>query len=138
MANWSFVTTFHRALYRATGGRIGARLGGLDMLLLTTRGRRSGEPRTVPLACFADGANRVVVASNNGQDSDPAWWRNLQAHPDAEVTLGRESWKAAAALASAEERARLWPALKRTNPAYVRYERKTDREIPVVILRPAP
>jgi deazaflavin-dependent oxidoreductase (nitroreductase family) len=136
MANWSLVTRMHRGIYRATSGRLGARLAGLDMLLLTTRGRKTGEPRTVPLACFPDGENRVVVASNNGQDADPGWWLNLLAEPQAEVTLGPETWPVCAALADPDERDRLWPELKRTNPAYSRYEKKTQREIPVVILRP--
>lgn len=134
MANWSGVTAVHRALYRATGGRLGARLAGLDMLLLTCRGRTSGRPRTVPLACFPEGGDWIVVASNNGQDEDPAWWRNLQADPAARITLGKESWNARARLASPEERDRLWPWLCERNPAYRRYERKTTREIPVVIL----
>ena len=134
--NWSLVTRMHRGIYRATNGRLGARLAGLDMLLLTTRGRKTGEPRTVPLACFPDGENRVVVASNNGQDADPGWWLNLLAEPQAEVTLGPETWPVRAALADPDERERLWPELKRTNPAYNRYEKKTQREIPVVILRP--
>ncbi len=135
MANWAIVGRIHRALYRASGGRIGGRLAGNDMLLLTARGRKTGEPRTVPLACFPDGEDRVVVASNNGQDHDPVWWLNLQAEPDAEVTLGRATWKIRAQLADPQQRARLWPELKKANPAYVRYENKTDREIPVVILR---
>jgi deazaflavin-dependent oxidoreductase (nitroreductase family) len=89
----------------------------------------------VPLACFPDGDDRVVVASNNGQDHDPAWRRNLESHPEAEVTLGRDTWTVRAVQASPEEHARLWPELKRANPAYARYERKTNREIPIVILR---
>lgn len=135
MANWSFVGRIHRAIYRWTGGRVGARLAGMDMLLLTVTGRKSGEPHTVPLACFPDGDDRVVVASNNGQDMDPAWWLNLAAHPAAQVTLGRDSWPVAGVLADAAERARLWPLLKELNPAYAKYEKKTRREIPVVILK---
>lgn len=134
MANWEWVTRAHRAIYRATGGRVGARLAGMDMLLLTVRGRKSGRPFTVPLACFADGDDRIVVASNNGQDRDPAWWRNLAANPDAEVELGRERWKVRGRLADPQQRARLWPELVRQNPMYARYERRTAREIPVVVL----
>jgi deazaflavin-dependent oxidoreductase (nitroreductase family) len=135
MAKWAFVGRIHRALYRASGGRIGARLAGLDMLLLTVKGRKTGEPRTVPLACFPDGDDRIVVASNSGQDRDPIWWLNLQANPDAEVTLGRDTWKVRGLLADPQQRARLWPELKKANSAYVSYEAKTKREIPVVILR---
>ena len=137
MANWEWVTRIHRAIYRGSGGRIGRRLAGLDMLLLTTTGRRSGQPRTLPLACFPDGDDWIVVASNGGQDHPPAWWLNLQARPDALVQLGRERRAVRAQLATGAERERLWPELKRRNPAYARYERKTSREIPVVILRRA-
>ncbi len=138
MANWSFVGRMHRAIYRFSGGRVGSRLAGLDMLLLTVTGRKTGEPRTVPLACFPDGEDRVVVASNNGQDTDPAWWLNLVAHPDARVTLGRDSWPVVGVLADSEQRERLWPRLKQLNSAYVTYEKKTQREIPVVILKRCP
>lgn len=137
MANWAFVGRAHRAVYQFTGGRVGSRLAGLDMLLLTVTGRKTGQPRTVPLACFPDGEDRIVVASNNGQDTDPAWWLNLIAHPDAHVTLGRDSWPVVGVLADAEQRSRLWPWLKEVNPAYVGYEKKTRRKIPVVILKRA-
>ena len=136
MANWAWVGRIHRAIYRASGGRVGARLAGLDMLLLTTTGRRSGEPRTQPLACFADGDDWVVVASNAGQDRHPAWFLNLEACPDAQVRIGREAWAVRAHVAEGEERERLWPWLKERNPAYARYEQRTERRIPVVILRP--
>lgn len=128
----------HRALYRASGGRLGARLAGLDMLLLTTTGRKSGEPRTQPLACFADGDDWVVVASNNGQDRHPAWFLNLEACPDARIQIGREERAVRAHVAEGEERERLWPWLKDRNPFYGRYEQKTERRIPVVVLRPCP
>jgi deazaflavin-dependent oxidoreductase (nitroreductase family) len=122
-------------VYEKTDGRLGARLGGIDMLLLTTRGRRSGLPRTQPLACYRDGEDLIVVASNNGLERHPAWWLNLQAHPDAEVRFGRESRRVRAVTAGPEERARLWPWLEKQNPFYGRYAQRTTREIPVVILR---
>jgi deazaflavin-dependent oxidoreductase (nitroreductase family) len=134
MANWSFVTRTHLALYRASGGRIGARLAGLEMLLLGVRGRKSGRLYTVPLACFPDGDDRVVVASNNGQDHDPGWLANLTANPEVQVRLGRKQWRARGFVADSQRRARLWPELKRLNRAYASYEKKTRREIPVVIL----
>jgi F420H(2)-dependent quinone reductase len=147
VANWSWFTRLHRAVYRRTGGRVGARLAGLDMLLLTTTGRRSGEPRTVPLACFplrrvaeagaatpAPDGDWVVVGSNNGQEREPGWWLNLQACPEAFVQLGGERWRARTRLASGAERERLWPELVRRNPAYARYAQRTSREIPVVVL----
>jgi deazaflavin-dependent oxidoreductase (nitroreductase family) len=135
LANWGWFSAAHRALYRASGGRIGGRLMGIPMLLLTTTGRRSGAPRSTPLACYEDADDLVVVGSNNGQDHHPAWWLNLEKHPEAQVQFGSERRDVRASLASTPERARLWPLLTRHNPHYAGYERKTRREIPVVILR---
>jgi deazaflavin-dependent oxidoreductase (nitroreductase family) len=137
MANWGWFSQAHRAVYRRSGGRIGRRMMGIPMLLLTTVGRRSGIERTTPLACFQDGEDLVVVASNNGQEHDPAWWLNLQANPRARVQLGREERAVLAERTTPEKYARLWPLLKQGNPSYRRYERQTQREIPVVVLRPA-
>jgi deazaflavin-dependent oxidoreductase (nitroreductase family) len=135
MANWAWVTKVHRAIYRKTDGRVGARLAGLPMCLLTTVGRKSGLPRTLPLACFPDGDDLIVVASNNGQEHDPAWWLNLRERPEAEVQFGRERRRMTASRATAEEHARLWPWLKQRNPAFRHYDGRTEREIPIVILR---
>lgn len=132
-----WVTHIHRGIYRSTGGRVGARLNGLDMVLLTTTGRKSGQPRTLPLACFRDGEDWIVVASNGGQDFHPAWWLNLQANPRAQAQLGRETRSVVAHEAIDDDRARLWPLLKQQNSAYPKYEKKTDRLIPVVVLRKA-
>jgi len=137
MANWDWFGRIHRAVYRASGGRVGARLAGLDMLLLTTTGRKSGEPRTQPLACFADGDDWVVVASNGGQDHHPAWFLNLEACPDAHIQVGSEQRAVRAQVAEGAERARLWPWLVERNPIYGRYAKRTGRRIPVVVLRPA-
>ncbi|MCG8589264.1 MAG: nitroreductase family deazaflavin-dependent oxidoreductase [Proteobacteria bacterium] len=140
MANWEWFTRLHRSVYRHTGGRLGARLWGLDMLLLTTRGRKTGQPRTLPLACFQDGDDWIVVASNNGQERLPAWWLNLQADPTATVQVRGEEFTADAREATPDEHARLWPWLKEQNHFYARYEATTERPIPVVILhrRPTP
>jgi deazaflavin-dependent oxidoreductase (nitroreductase family) len=136
MASWQWFGQLHRAVYRATGGRIGGRLAGLDMLLLTTTGRRTGQARTTPMPFYREGERLVIVGSNGGADVDPAWWKNLQACPEAEVEIGRERLAVRAALATPEERARLWPALQAWNPNYRRYEKKTSRIIPVVVLTP--
>ena len=135
MANYQWFTKLHRALYLRTGGRLGSRMMGLDMLLLTTTGRNSGRERTIPLACFPNDGDLVVVASNNGQDHHPAWWRNLEKTPDAHVRFGREQYRVRAICARGEERDRLWPWVKQLNSRYAEYEKKTPREIPVVILR---
>ncbi len=134
MANWSWVTSVHRTLYRRTDGLLGARLAGMEFLLLTTRGRKSGEPRTAPLPYFSTEDRLVIVGSNNGQDHDPAWWLNLQAEPEAEVRVRSQHWTVRARLATSEERETLWPWLKEQNPPYGKYELRTRRLIPVVIL----
>jgi deazaflavin-dependent oxidoreductase (nitroreductase family) len=133
---WRGVGRVHAWVYRATGGRIGHGAGRLTNLLLTTTGRRSGEPRTVPLTYLADGGSYVLVASNGGADRHPSWWLNLEKTPRARVQVGRKAVEVLARRASPEERARLWPRLVAVNPFYGRYERITTREIPVVILRP--
>jgi deazaflavin-dependent oxidoreductase (nitroreductase family) len=127
----------HRALYRATGGRLGSRLAGIPMLLLTTVGRRSCQRRTLPLAYLSDDDDLVVVASNGGSDRDPAWWCNLLANPEAEVQVGAQTRRVRASLATPEERSRLWPRLVASNRSWAGYEQKTARRIPVVVLRRA-
>ncbi len=133
---WRTIGRLHASLYRWTGGRIGSRLGGLPHLLLTTRGRRSAQPRTVPLAYMRDGDDYVLVASNGGADRPPAWWLNLEHAPEATIQVGRERFPVVAAAARGEDRERLWPLVKRYNRAYATYETLTEREIPVVVLRP--
>lgn len=134
---WKVTSRIHTRLYRATGGRIGHSTGGITNLILTTKGRKSGEPRTVALAYLADGSDFVVVASNGGSDRNPAWWLNLRSDPHAVVEVGTRKVDVTAREATSDEHARLWPALKAVNPFYSNYEVITDRRIPVVILQPA-
>ena len=131
-----YLGAVHRLLYRASGGRIGGRLWTLPVVLLTTTGRRSGKLRTVPLCSFRDGDDVVVIASYGGLDQPPAWWLNLQADPQAEVQAGRARRSVTARNAAPEERARLWAEVTSRAPGYLDYERRTVREIPVVILQP--
>jgi len=138
MSAWKHFGDAHTWVYQRSGGRIGARMAGRDMLLLTTKGRRSGEPRTLPLAYLVDGDALVVVASNAGQSRHPAWFHNLRAEPHARVRVGREVYDVRAEVADAAERERLWPLLTAYNPPYAAYERKTERTIPVVVLRRTP
>jgi deazaflavin-dependent oxidoreductase (nitroreductase family) len=122
-------------VYRASGGRIGGRfLRGAPVCLLTTRGRRSGQPRVAPLLYLRDGENVVVVASKGGMSHHPLWYRNLEADPDVVVQIGRETTKRRARLASADEKRRLWPQLVAMYPDYDDYQARTERDIPVVIL----
>jgi deazaflavin-dependent oxidoreductase (nitroreductase family) len=133
---WRITGKVHTFLYRATGGRIGHSAGKITNLLLTTRGRKSGESRTVALAYMADGERFVVVASNGGADRHPAWWLNLRADPNATVEVGDRTVRVSAREATGEERTRLWPELKAVNPFYGNYEQITERRIPVVVLEP--
>jgi len=131
------VAALHRFLYRATGGRIGARAGSTTMLLLTTRGRRSGRLRETPLLYVEDGRRWVVVASNGGREREPAWWLNLKAEPRATVRVGRERHEVRARPATGEETRRLWPRLMDSYEFFDDYQGRTQREIPVVVLERA-
>ena len=94
----------HRVVYRATGGRVGGRIWGLSILLLTTTGRKTGKVRTTPLCFYPDGENLVVVASNGGLAWFPSWWLNLLEHPQAAVRVGRATRAVVARPATADER----------------------------------
>jgi len=124
----------HRAMDRLSGGRLGSRVFGIPALWLTTVGRKTGTVRTTALYYLEDGSNPVVVASNAGLDSDPSWWLNLQAAPDATVRTGRRVRSVRAREATQVERERLWPRLVKLNPDYAKYQTQTTRPIPVVIL----
>ncbi len=131
----------HRAMFAATGGRLGtARPSGgrIGTLFLVTTGWKSGQPRRNGVYYVEDGANLVVVASNAGAATDPAWWRNLQSQPLAEVHLGAQRRSVRGRLATPEERARLWRHLVAAHRSYADYAAAVEREIPVVILEPDP
>ena len=130
--------------YRWTGGLLGSkwRAGsafprGIPVLLLTTIGRKSGEPRTAPLVFIEDGVNVIVVGSQGGLPKDPLWYKNLKANPECRVQIKRRKMKMKARTASPDERERLWPKLVAHYPDFVSYEAWTDRLIPVVICEPA-
>ncbi len=131
-----WITKVHRWVYTKSGGRLGANLAGIPIVLLTTTGRKTGEARTTPLLSMRDGDTFVVVASNGGADKPPAWWLNLQAKPTAELRYGRETHRVTGAQATADESVRLWPKLDAMYPGYVAYREGTTREIPIVLLRP--
>jgi deazaflavin-dependent oxidoreductase (nitroreductase family) len=109
---------------------------GCPVLLLTTTGRRTGQQRTAPLLYLEDEENMVVVASNGGAPKHPAWWLNLKTNPEAMVEIGNRKLRVRAEEASPEERERLWPRLVEMYPSYESYRHRTDREIPVVVLKP--
>ncbi len=109
----------------------------MPVLLLTTVGRKTGKKQTTPLLYTKDGNRLALVASNGGRDQDPSWWTNMRHNPQAQVQIRGEKWTAKAEKASSGEKARLWPILTRMYPTYNDYQRKTKREIPVVILTPS-
>ena len=124
----------HRFWYRASGGRIGAKVAGLPVLQLTTTGRTSGQPRSVMLAYLSDPRGFVVIASNAGADRDPAWWRNLQAQPQARVRDGRTTHAVRVRRLDGDERERAWQRAVAAFHGYATYETRTAREIPVALL----
>lgn len=122
--------------YVESDGRKGHRWRGLPTLLLTTRGRKSGKLRRTALIYGTDGDSYLVVGSWGGNDKHPAWYLNLRENPGVAVQVGDKTFTAHAHTASAEERARLWPMMVSVFPTYESYQQKTEREIPVVVLKP--
>lgn len=135
MPNWIVFTRAHCTIYRGTRGLIGGSLLGIQMLLLTTRGRKSGRDRTLPLAFVEYKGDLVIVASNGGSPRPPAWWLNLQDAPTARVQVGGERFEVAWRTAPAAERMEYWRKLQAAIPAYRMYRVRTEREIPIVLLR---
>ena len=123
-------------LYRASGGRLFGRLGRAPVLLLTTTGRRSGEPRTAPVLYLAAAQRLVVIGSNAGNERPPAWALNLEANPEAEVEIGRERRPVLARIAQGDERADLWRRMIGQYPGFDDYELRTARDIRVFVLEP--
>jgi deazaflavin-dependent oxidoreductase (nitroreductase family) len=126
----------HVRVYRETGGEQGYHWRGAEILLLNTTGHNSGKPRTMALIQRADGDRWVVVASKGGAPDHPAWFKNLQADPDVSIQVRDQVIPVHASVAAGEERDRLWSLMTEVWPAYDSYQRKTDREIPVVVLQP--
>ncbi len=126
----------HVAVYRMSRGRLGGWFRKSPVLLLTTIGRKSRNKRTTPVLYLEDGENLVLVASNAGKNRDPFWWMNLKDDPSAVVQVRGRTMEVRAAQATPEEKSRYWPSLVKMYPAYDDYQKKTVREIPVVILRP--
>lgn len=122
--------------YVSSGGQKGHHWRGMTTLLLTTRGRKSGLLRRTALIYGRDGDNYLIVASNGGSTSHPSWYLNLVAHPEVELQVGPDQLSARARTATAAEKARLWPVMTAIFPTYDAYEKKTQRDIPLVILEP--
>ena len=130
-----WVSGLHDFWYRLTNGLVGGNILGSPILLLTTTGRKSGKRHTTPLVYLRDGEDLVVIASNNGSDRDPDWWRNLAASPHANAQVMSKHGDVIAHEATGEERSRLWAEITGRFRIYREYARRTSREIPVVVLR---
>ena len=139
-AIWKLMQGAWIRLYRLSRGRIGGSFGWMGgrmpVLLLTTTGRRTGKRRTAVLGYLVDGERYVVVGSNNGEPSDPAWLMNIRSQPRVSIQVRERVLEATGSVAEPDDRARLWAELMRGAPGYGRYETMTTREIPVVILTP--
>lgn len=127
----------HVEKYRRTDGEIGHEWQpGVFTLLLTTTGRRSGQEYTTPLIYREDGSDYVVVASKGGANDHPDWYLNLDENPGVQIQVADRVVQATARTASSDEKDRLWPYMAEVWPAYDDYAKKTDRDIPIVILTP--
>ncbi|MFC7327351.1 nitroreductase family deazaflavin-dependent oxidoreductase [Marinactinospora rubrisoli] len=126
----------HVKRYVETGGREGHDWRGAQVLILTTTGRRTGKQHSTPLIYGRDGENYTVVASLGGAPDHPQWYKNLVADPTVRVQVKADVFTAEARTATEEEKARLWPEMARIWPDYDDYQAKTERSIPLVILRP--
>ncbi len=124
----------HVDRYRATDGEEGHDWQGTHTLILTTKGRRSGEQRSTPLIYGQHGDDYLVVASMGGSDQPPAWYVNLRENPDVEVQVKGDRFSARARTATPEEKPELWKIMTEQWPDYDKYQQSTDREIPVVVL----
>jgi deazaflavin-dependent oxidoreductase (nitroreductase family) len=135
---FKIMNAVHRGLLRISGGRLGWEAQRMPVLELTTRGRRSGRPRSVMLTSpVQQGATLVVVASRGGDDRSPAWLLNLEDDPEVEVAFkGAAKQRMRARVATPAERARLWPLVVADHQNYAAYQAKTSRQIPLVLLEP--
>ena len=127
----------HVAIYRLTGGRIGHRFPGMPpFLLLEHVGAKSGTVRTTPLGYVRDGETVILVGSNGGGPNNPGWFYNLRAHPDVRIWIGAEEQHLLARVAGQDERELLWPKVLEVTDVFTDYQRRTDRQIPLVVLEP--
>jgi deazaflavin-dependent oxidoreductase (nitroreductase family) len=122
------------AEFRSNGGRVGGFFADIPLLLLTTTGARSGQPRTSALTYLADGERYIVVAAAGGAHRNPDWYHNLMAYPDVTVEVGIEKFKATATIVTGEEREALFARFAAEQPQLVLYQSKTTRQIPVIAL----
>jgi F420H(2)-dependent quinone reductase len=128
----------HVGMYRLSRGKLGGSMRGFKVLLLTTIGRKSGKTYITPLGCFDQEGGYVIVASNGGQPTHPAWYYNLKSSPQVTVQVLDAIIPATAEVLSGGARTQAWQKVVATAPGYADYEKKTTREIPLILLRPNP
>ena len=134
---WERFTDVHTGVYKLSHGRLGGTYQGAPVALVESVGRKSGKRRTHPLLCTADGDNLVLIASKGGIDKHPAWYLNLMANPETNAWWKGKKRRVRAREATGSERARLWAQMTEAYPTYNAYQRRTNRQIPVVVLEPA-
>jgi F420H(2)-dependent quinone reductase len=135
MSIWKHFGKVHKFIYRKSGGRLGARMGQIDVALVETLGRKTGQSRCVPIACYPYRDSIVVSASNSGKESHPVWYLNMQANPAVNVQIGKERFNAIAEDVADEERDALWQTIVPLNKHQGEYLEKAQRKIPLVWLR---
>src|SRR5436190_5371199 len=123
-------------LYNVSGGRVGGKIGKLPVLLLTTTGRKTGKQRTLPLGYIMDDSDYVITASAGGADKHPGWFFNIQSNPQATIQVKDKHVKVTAEIAGKEKKSELWARLVEVAPNFAGYQKRTSREIPMVILHP--
>lgn len=133
---FKIVVRVHNAIYRASGGSLGGTMQGAPILLLTTKGVKTGKMRTLPLIYLKTENGYALVASYAGADKHPAWYNNLVANPDCHIRVGSKSMNVRAETVSDSRHAELWPQLVEIYSDYALYQERTDRRIPVVELTP--
>jgi len=136
MPDFSLFGDEHVRQYEATAGKVGHDWNGTSVLILHTSGRKSGQTRKFPLIYGRDGADYVVVASKGGAPDHPGWYKNLLAHPDAKIQVRGDVIPVTARTGTAVDKQRVWPVMTAQWPQYDEYQRKTARDIPVILLRP--
>jgi F420H(2)-dependent quinone reductase len=134
---FKFFMSIYVGLYRLSRGKVGGRMAGTKVLLLTTTGRKSGKTHTAPLGFFDWQGGYVIVASNGGQPKHPAWYHNLKSHPQVTVQMFDQVIPVTAEVLTGEARAQAWQQVITTAPGYAGYEKQTTREIPLVLLHPS-
>ncbi len=123
--------------FRANGGKVGGMFAGAPLLLLTTTGAKSGQPRTAPLVYTIDDGKWVIIASKGGAPTHPDWFHNLRAHPDVTIEVGTDTFSVRASIPEGDERQRLYDQMAAQMPNFAEYQRNTTRQIPIVLLERA-